>query len=196
MQITPAATKQEPTPYASPEDLCRVFQEDMTGLYLLAFLLTVDRQKAEECFVSGLEDSSNGNHVFREWARSWARHTVIRNALRLIEPRPVKDIGGVDAIPAASNEQAIWRKRFELPAVLKLPAFERFVFVMSVLHGYSDQDCSVLLGCTRRDVVAARTRVGLMPEFVESSSQTTQESADESLLYERGCSGKAQVVRI
>jgi len=29
---------------------------------------------------------------------------------------------------------------------------------MSVLERYSDQDCSVLLGCMRRDVVAARIR--------------------------------------
>jgi hypothetical protein len=29
---------------------------------------------------------------------------------------------------------------------------------MSVLEHYSDQDCSVLLGCSRRDVNAARIR--------------------------------------
>ena len=30
--------------------------------------------------------------------------------------------------------------------------------VMSVLERYSDLDCSVLLGCARRDVIAARIR--------------------------------------
>jgi hypothetical protein len=29
---------------------------------------------------------------------------------------------------------------------------------MSVLEGYSDHDCSILLGCARRDVLAARNR--------------------------------------
>jgi hypothetical protein len=29
---------------------------------------------------------------------------------------------------------------------------------MSVLERHSDQDCAVLLGCARQDVIAARTR--------------------------------------
>jgi hypothetical protein len=45
-----------------------------------------------------------------------------------------------------------------MAGILELPAFERFVFVMSVLEHYSDQECSLLLGCTRADVLAARTR--------------------------------------
>ena len=43
-------------------------------------------------------------------------------------------------------------------AILSLGTFERFVFVMSVLEHYSDQDCSILLACSRRDVVLARAR--------------------------------------
>ena len=35
-------------------------------------------------------------------------------------------------------------------------AFERFVFVMSVLEGHSEQECAILLGCSRRDVTIAR----------------------------------------
>jgi hypothetical protein len=40
--------------------------------------------------------------------------------------------------------------------VAALSAFERFVFVMSVLEKQSDEDCSMLLGCSRRDVMIAR----------------------------------------
>jgi hypothetical protein len=46
----------------------------------------------------------------------------------------------------------------EMAAVIALPAFERFVFVVSVLEGYSVENCSLLLGCARADVIAARTR--------------------------------------
>ena len=46
----------------------------------------------------------------------------------------------------------------QLAAVVDLPAFERFAFVMSVLERYSDQECSVLLGRTRGEVAAARSR--------------------------------------
>ena len=48
-----------PTPYANSADFRQVFDEDMEGLYLLSFLLTADREKAEQCFVSGLEDAVN-----------------------------------------------------------------------------------------------------------------------------------------
>jgi hypothetical protein len=44
----------------------------------------------------------------------------------------------------------------EIAAVIALPAFERFAFVMSVLERYSEKECSLLLDCTRADVVAAR----------------------------------------
>jgi len=39
--------------YAVAGDFCRIFAEGMSGIYLLSFLLTGDRVKAEECFVSG-----------------------------------------------------------------------------------------------------------------------------------------------
>src|ERR1700728_4166522 len=77
-------------PYASSDDFRRVFDDDMNTLFLLSFLLTADREKAEQCFVSGLEDAVEGNPVFQEWARSWARRAIIQNAVRAINPRPVE----------------------------------------------------------------------------------------------------------
>jgi hypothetical protein len=44
----------------------------------------------------------------------------------------------------------------KLAPVFGLKTFERFVFVMSVLEGYSDQDCKTLLACSRQDIVRAR----------------------------------------
>src|SRR6202046_4710337 len=76
-----------PAPYASSADFCRIFDEDMNDLYLLSFLLTADREKAEQCFVSGLEDAVEGNPVFKEWARSWARRGVIPKGGRGNDPR-------------------------------------------------------------------------------------------------------------
>src|SRR6266852_9979915 len=74
--------------FATSDDFQKIFHEDMSGLYLLSFLLTADRQKAEQCFVSGLEDAVQGNPVFKEWARSWARRQIIQSAVRVIKPRP------------------------------------------------------------------------------------------------------------
>jgi DNA-directed RNA polymerase specialized sigma24 family protein len=148
-----------PTPYASSADFRRIFDEDMSGLYLLAFLLTADPEKAEQCFVSGLEDAVEGNPVFKEWARSWARRAIIQNAVRVINPRPVEGSGRSRYTSVNSNDKMLPTERqVEIAAVLGLEPFERFVYVMTVLERYSDQECAVLLGCARRDVLAARPR--------------------------------------
>jgi hypothetical protein len=154
-------TKQiaRPSPYASSADFRQIFDEDMNGLYLLSFLLTADREKAEQCFVSGLEDAVDGNPVFKEWARSWARRVIIQNAVRVINPRPAQDGGHSNSASVSSIDKKLpAEQQPEIAAVLALEPFERFVYVITVLERYSDQDCSVLLGCARRDVLAARTR--------------------------------------
>jgi hypothetical protein len=145
-------------PYASSDDFRRVFEEDMDSLYVLSFLLTADREKAEQCFVSGLEDAVDGNPVFKEWARSWARRAIILNAVRAINPRPMQENDRSSSGPVSGNGKTPPVEQVEIIAVLALEPFERFVYVMTVLERYSDLDCSLLLGCARRDVVAARTR--------------------------------------
>jgi hypothetical protein len=148
-----------PTPYASSADFCRVFEEDMSSLYLLSFLLTAHREKAEQCFISGLDDAVEGNPVFKEWARSWARRAIIQKAVSVIRPRPVEGSGGSSSASVNSNSNTLpAEQQVEIAAVLGLEPFERFGYVMTVLERYSDLDCSLLLGCARRDVVAARTR--------------------------------------
>jgi hypothetical protein len=127
----PEATQTtRPTPYASSDDFCRIFNQEMDGFYLLSFLLTADREKAEQCFVSGLEDSMKGNPVFKEWACSWARRAVIRNAVRVINPRPMEgqDRSNSASLNGAAKTPA--EEREEIAAVLKLGPFERFVYVL------------------------------------------------------------------
>jgi hypothetical protein len=144
-------------PYASSDDFRRVFDQDMNSLYLLSFLLTADPEKAEQCFVSGLEDAVVGNPVFREWARSWARRVIIVNAVRAINPRPVEENRRSSSASVSRNGKTPSVEQVEIAAVLALEPFQRFVYVMTVLARYSDQDCSLLLGCAQRDVVAARS---------------------------------------
>jgi hypothetical protein len=144
-----------PTPYASSDDFCRIFHEETGSLYQLSVLLTADCNKAERCFVSGLEDSLNGSRVFKEWARSWARRAIIQNAARVINPHPTEK----DTTSSFnSSGRTLEAEQVEIAAILELAPFERFVFVISVLEHYSEHECSILLGCSRRDVTAARTR--------------------------------------
>jgi hypothetical protein len=142
-----------PTPYASSGDFHRIFDEERDSLYRLSFLLTADHEKAQECFVSGLEDSVKGNPVFKEWARSWARRAIIQNAVRVINPRPM---GEDDPSIFDTFGQTLGAEQAEIAAILELRPFERFVHVMSILERYSNQDCLLLLGCARQDVIAAR----------------------------------------
>ena len=80
--------KDETDWYASREDFCRIFTEDLDGLYQLSFLLTRDPQKAEQCFIGALEDCVTRNSIFREWARSSAKRAIVQNAIRELKPRP------------------------------------------------------------------------------------------------------------
>lgn len=135
--------------YASASDFCRIFEDNMDHLYVLSLLLTADQDLAEKCFVGGLETARGSNAVFKEWAQSWARRTVITNAIRMISPRVEGAADGrsgdVKGLPP------------ELAAVTRLKTFDRFVFVMSVLEGYSERDCRLMLDCSSSDIARART---------------------------------------
>jgi DNA-directed RNA polymerase specialized sigma24 family protein len=148
---------QQLSPYAVKSDFCRIFEKDMNRLYMLSFLLTGDRTIAEQCFVGGLHIAQEENQVFKVWAESWARRAIIQNAIRMIRPRVTNDATHSisTTIPGTDNART---ERAEISAIVDLPAFERFAFVMSVLEHYSDQQCSLLLGCTRGEVAAARTQ--------------------------------------
>jgi DNA-directed RNA polymerase specialized sigma24 family protein len=142
----------------------------MNSMYLLSLLLTADLTKAEECFVSGLEDCVEGTYVFRDWARSWARRTIIQNAIRMLAPRRSHSA----ATKALSDTVGRGFGRtpeagYAIAAILHLEEFERFVFVMSVLEKYSDHECSILLGCARQDI--AETRMRALLHLAESGEE-------------------------
>lgn len=139
--------------YAVSDDFYGIFQSEMKPLYLLAFLLTANHEQAERCLVAGLEDSVDGNRVFKEWAHSWARRNIIKNAIREVFPGQSQTIGVTEpAMPDPGMDPAI-------AAIARLPPVERFVFVMSGLEGYSDAECASLLRLSRKVVAEVRKRV-------------------------------------
>jgi hypothetical protein len=141
------------TPYPTVADFLRTFNEEMHSLYLLSFLLTADHDKAERCLVSAMGECMEGMGCFMDGAHPWTRAAVIRDAIQMIKPEPehtdyVSFISlTISATQAENNPFA---------PILLLDAFERFVFVMSILEEQSDEECAVLLRCSRRDVVMAR----------------------------------------
>lgn len=130
-----------------------ILTQEMHSLYLFSFLLTADNDIAEQCYVCGLGECVEGISVFMDWVRSWARQTILKHAIRMIMPAPEH----MDNLSSISLKGATTSGKNNLfAAIVGLSAFERFVFVMSVLEKQSDEDCSTLLGCSRRDVMIAR----------------------------------------
>lgn len=158
--------------YATEEDFRRIFSEEIRGLYLLSLLLTADHEKAEQCFVSGIERCSEGRDVFNEWARSWTRRIVVQNAIRMISPR-TKSIREMSVLPITCVRAHSEDQEF-LFAITRLPPFERFAFVMSTLERYSDLDCCAFLGCSRSELINARTHAMELLSFQFSFPVSTK----------------------
>jgi DNA-directed RNA polymerase specialized sigma24 family protein len=168
-----------PGVYATKEDFCRIFREEMNSLYLLSLVLTADHKKAEECFVSGIEGCSAGRPVFRQWAHSWTRRVIIQTAIRVISPRDchtkaLASMAGTTVLAEHSESDAF------LMAITQLPCFARFAFVLSTLERFSDEDCCVLLGCSRRELVDARNYALELLQTFHSRALTCSER-DQSM---------------
>jgi hypothetical protein len=171
-----------PTLYATGADFCRIFEDNMHRLYLLSLLLTADLFLAKKCFVAGLETSKSSSTVFKDWAQSWARRTIITNAIRIIGPRPEdasnRNRGDFDELP------------MELAAVISLNAFDRFVFVMFVLEGYAERDCRLLLHRSSSDIGRARARtldqLGVLANLYGKTIQLQSKAHDRQLTLAPG----------
>ena len=170
--------RERATEYATCKDFRQIFTEDMAGLHLLAYLLTADRAKAEQCFVAGLDDSIRGNQVFKQWARAWSKRAIIQNAVKLMAP-VVGQSAAIEekSVPAQSAPPT---ENPLVALVMQWTPFERFVFVMSVLEGYSVRECSAMLSCRDQDVITTKSQVlqrlahqQLPSESAHSLSDTT-----------------------
>ena len=142
------------TTYTTGTDCWNILTDEMHSLYLLSFLLTADLNKAEQCCVSGLGECEEEIGVFMTWAQTRARRRILNTAIWMIMPAPDRadDFSfGLRKGSRASGKTTLF------DAIVRLNPFERFVYVMTVLEKQSDDDCSTLLRCSRRDVIIART---------------------------------------
>ena len=73
-----------------------------------------------------------------------------QNAIRMLTPR--KNHSALTEVSSDAVSRGFGRTEeghYAVGSILGLENVERFVFVISVLEKYSDQDCSRLLGCSR-----------------------------------------------
>jgi len=166
--------------FATCEDFRKLFTEDVHGLHLLSFILTADHEKAEQCFVAGLDECVDGDSVFREWAHPWAKRMIVRNAVQMISPHP----GAARSTPCTfcsagkANLAEIALEDDPFARVLALDDLERFVYVLSVLEGYPIQDCAALLGTSQQTI--AETRVLALRHIADSEQMTSAPTNDSS----------------
>lgn len=139
--------------HATKRDLCAGLDKDTDALYLLAFLLTANHSMAEELFVSATDTVFKASSVRGNWMRHWLKYTFMKTAATVFRE--------------SCDEKRNPDRWFEtnpaeagaiINAITRLGTLERFAYVMSVLEGYSVRECSILLGCSDKQVVEARTR--------------------------------------
>src|SRR6202020_164085 len=114
--------------YPTVADFLATFNEEMHSLYLLAFLLTADHDKAEQCLVSAMGECVEWIGVVTDWAHSWSRRAVVKRAIPMIMPVP-KHADKVSIITLKASATS-GEDNNPLIAILLLDPFERFVFVM------------------------------------------------------------------
>jgi DNA-directed RNA polymerase specialized sigma24 family protein len=127
----------------------------MKPLYLLAFLLTANHNEAEQCFASTVEEAFKEQAMFKEWARSWVKRSLIETAIEIVSPTTGRTAENRDLWNAGPHET---HRECDIDAVTKVAPMERFVFVMSILERYSNWDCALLLGCSLSKVAHARKK--------------------------------------
>jgi DNA-directed RNA polymerase specialized sigma24 family protein len=147
--------------YAHKEDFVSVFDRERVGLHRLAHLLTGSSEIARRCLGLAFRECMVSGSVSKGWVLSWARRTVIRNAIRLVKRG--------QSIPGTCAESDNGPPAFtlEVPCVLDgsewildLPECDRLAYVICVLERYATQDCALLLGKSVRDVDQTLRQIG------------------------------------
>jgi hypothetical protein len=153
MLETTSISEERATTHATGIDVWNILTDEMNSLYLLSFLLTADLDKATQCFLSGMGECAEEIGAFMAWAQARARRAILKHAIWMIMPAPGHT---EDFSFAPVKRSAATGKTNFFGAILGLNAFERFVYVMSVIEKQSDEACSTLLRCSARDVMIAR----------------------------------------
>jgi DNA-directed RNA polymerase specialized sigma24 family protein len=137
--------------HAERKDFCAIFEQDMHTLYSLAVLLTADHKAAEQCFLVAFDDCLNGADVFPGWTRSWSRRAIVKQAIRIVKPRP--DDSDSPFVTSPVDTQDVPDR------LMQMRPFDRFVFAMTMLERYTVREAAAFLNCVPSDVEKARVRV-------------------------------------
>jgi hypothetical protein len=112
--------------------------------YWIALVLMSDEEKAARIVSSGIHDTADSGTVFGTWLCAWGIRVVIEACVALRTDELRKEGGSGEYWRAKATEgstlelqQAPFSTERLRRALLLLPLFPRFVFVLRVLEGYS-----------------------------------------------------------
>jgi len=150
--------------YARNEEFVSVFECERVRLQRLSLLLTANSEAGKRCLTRAFRECISSSSVSKEWALSWTRRVVIRNAINLVMSPGgetldnTRDETGNGLVAFSHDDSPAVIADYE--SILDLPELDRFVFVICVLENYSMYDCALLLDRSLRDINEALHRVG------------------------------------
>jgi len=121
-------------------------------LYWVAFVLTGDRQKAQEIILPAGDDVADSRTMFWEWLCTWAVRMVVTSCARHYANELSKENGTSDCWRSKLIERS--SVKLQIPplskdqlqrALLRIPLFPRFVYLLRVLEGYAMPDIARIL---------------------------------------------------
>jgi hypothetical protein len=133
-------------------DTIDVWSDEFTKLYLLSFLLTADKMLAEKCFSDTMDHYVESQaSTLADWAKGAGRIAIILRAVQMMRPAP-KLVHSWSFVPGSRPLVTAAHQPFS--AITALSVFERFVFVIAELEGYSAEECAAFLECSLSDIRA------------------------------------------
>lgn len=159
--------------YATAEDFGTLFESKRDALRRLALLLTGSSEMVEQTLSLALKDCRLNGSVSTDWMLQWARRAIVRNAIHLVLPPA--------ATAATENHdqrhddsrsmKAATALPTDIPSILRMPDFERLVFVITVLEHISLQDCALLMDRSPKEVRDAQNRSMCLSAFAEHDDE-------------------------
>jgi DNA-directed RNA polymerase specialized sigma24 family protein len=163
--------------YALPLEFCELFKRETSRFYYLALLVTGDANKAEQCFEESLAQCLTSSRVFKTFVERWAIHTIFKAGIRIATSDVKEDAPGT---PVTNSQNDV------LAATLReLPFLDRVAYLMTVLEKYSDAESAAFLGCTAKEVKAARQRAA--QQLAVAPSPLAEDQVPAGVRSNRAC---------
>ena len=161
MSTAPLLTKRAKLEYATVDDMQKFFVAAMNDLFCLAFLLTADADRAEDCIFRSIHECMKNTRVLREKMLAWVRNSVIRNGIAIVteleldSPQDTQ----INSIPLTPESSQACVGTMDCSAgILQLSSFDRLVYVICIIEHYTSRHCALLLRRSREEVREARAR--------------------------------------